>query len=245
MRWSVLCSHVEHWRSTGLLYRPARQLLAEGVAALDALVDDPQPRLRWYRSTDAALVLGRGQHTDDFLAAELPVVGRFSGGGAVLMDDGLLCLDVIVPTGHPLVAGELSAAFLRVGQAWAQAMTALGVADIAVASSSSRVRRQGTDRERLLAAICYATLGTGEVTSGGRKIVGLAQRRRRHGALIQCGLLRRWQPEPLLRALGAAADDRQILTAAAGIDQLLEIPPADDGVMTAVQDALDGVLARL
>ena len=236
---------MEHWRSTGLLGGPAQQLLADGAAALDAASDDPRPLLRWYRSTDAALVLGRGQTLAAFAETELPIVQRFSGGGAVLMDDGLLSLDVILPAGHPLLDGDLSAVFLRLGQAWADALRALGVPDITVATTSAGVRRQGTDRERLLAAICYATLGMGEITSGGRKIVGLAQRRRRPGALIQCGLLRRWQPEPLLRALGAAADDEQIRNAAAGIDQLLDHPPSDEDVMAAVQDALDGVLARL
>ena len=210
------------------------------MALLDAQAQHPQPTLRWYRPTDAALVLGRGQRADHFDASELPVLGRFSGGGAVLLDDGMLSLDVIVPTGHPLLAGDLSAPFERVGQAWADALSALGVPAVAVHRGPSTTPRKVSDRDRLLAAICYATLGRGEVTSNGRKIVGLAQRRRRHGALLQCGLLRRWQPAALLRALGADAGDQQITTAAVGLDELVTSPPSDAQIIGAVEQALTG-----
>lgn len=230
------------WRRLPLARGPCEALLAEGARLLDSL-DGEVPILRWYRPTDAAIVVGRGQQAAWFAAADVPVVSRFSGGGAVLMDDGLLSLDVIVPADHPLLAGELSAPFLRIGSAWAEALSALGVPDVAMHRAASTTPRRGSDRQRLLAAICYATLGRGEITSSGRKIVGLAQRRRRPGALIQCGLLRRWQPQPLLRALGAAADDAQILGAAAGIDDFLPDPPADAIVMAAVEESLDGVLA--
>ena len=222
-----------------------RQLLADGAELVDDLAGDPRGVLRWYRSTDAALVLGRGQRLTAFAESELPVVQRFSGGGAVLMNDGLLSLDIALPAGHPLLAGDPLAVFHRVGQAWADALSILGLPDVAVSTASSTPSRRGNEREQLLAAICYATLGVGEVTSGGRKVVGLAQRRRKPGALVQCGLLRRWQPEPLLRALGARADDLQIRNAATGIDQLLDVPPTDDDVMAAVQDALERVVAAL
>src|SRR3712207_8118648 len=46
-------------------------------------------------------------------------------------------------------------------------------------------RRQGTPRERLLAAVCYATVGRGEVLAGGRKVVGLAQRSEEHTSELQ------------------------------------------------------------
>lgn len=228
------------WRRLPPRTGPARELLEEGVALLDGQADHPEPILRWYRCTDVALVLGRGQSAAMFAGTPLPVVGRFSGGGAVLMDDGLLSLDVIVPTGHALLEGSLSAPFERVGDAWAQALRGLGVPDLAVHRGPSTTPRKRSERDRLLAAICYATLGRGEITTGGRKVLGLAQRRRRHGALIQCGLLRRWQPAPLLQALGADADDLEILTAAAGLDEVLSAPPGDSEIIAAVEAALAG-----
>lgn len=230
------------WRRLPLATGPCEALLAEGARLLDG-IDGGTPIVRWYRPSDAAIVVGRGQQTEWFAAADIGVVSRFSGGGAVLMDDGLLSLDVIVPSGHPLLDGDLAAPFLRIGAAWGRGLASLGVPAVVMHEGASTTPRRGTERERLLAAICYATLGRGEITSSGRKIVGLAQRRRRPGALIQCGLLRRWQPQPLLRALGAAGDDEQILNAAAGIDEFLPDPPSDAAVMAAVEESLNGVLA--
>jgi lipoate-protein ligase A len=158
------------------------------------------------------------------------------------MDPGLLCLDVLIPAEHQWLEGDLGAPFDVMGRAWASALATLGVADIAVHTAAAQRHLRGTPREQLLAAICYATLGRGEVTAGGRKLVGLAQRRRRPGALIQCGLLRTWDPRPLLRALRAAEDDAEILAAATGLDELLTAPPPDQQIMAAVEEALQGVM---
>lgn len=217
--------------------------MESSVRLLEALSDDPAPTLRWYRSLAPALVLGRGQHLN-LDAAAIPVVQRYSGGGAVLMDSGLLSLDVVLPAGHPLLDGDLGSVFERVGGAWAQALQALGVPDVTVHHAAATARRSGTPRERLLAAICYATLGRGEVAAGGRKIVGLAQRRRRAGALVQCGLLRRWEPAVLLQAFGGDAADDQVARAAVGLDELLTHPASEDDIMAMVEQALDRVEAR-
>lgn len=213
----------------------AEALLARGVALLDGLADDPVPTLRWYRSVTPALVLGRGQGDVAAAAEGLTVVTRHSGGGAVLLDDDLLSCDVLVPAGHAWLDGGPGTVFTPVGTAWAEALRELGVDDAAVHTASSTVSRRGDARERLLAAVCYATLGRGEVTAGGRKIVGLAQRRRRAGALVQCGLLRRWRPGRLLAMLGADPEDVDIAGRAVGLDDLLRPPPDDATVMAALE----------
>jgi lipoate---protein ligase len=217
----------------------AASLLARGTALLDALADDPILTLRWYRASTPAVVLGRGQPVPEQVS-ELPVVVRFSGGGAVLMDAGLLSLDVLVPTGHPLLAGRMTDVFTRVGVAWGSALTDLGVPRVTVHDGPSSARRRGSTRERLLAAVCYATVSQGEVLAGGRKLVGLAQRRRRAGALVQCGLLRTWDPRPVLHALGASPDDADMLGRAVGLDDLVNDPPSDESIMAAVGAHLRG-----
>lgn len=221
------------WRTLPFTVAPAEVLLAQGAALLDTLADDPVPTLRWYRSATPALVLGRGQG-DIPVLGDLPVVIRQSGGGAVLMDADLLSLDVLVPAGDPWLEGGPGAVFAPVGEAWARALRELGVRGVDVHRGANAVRRRGDARERLLAAVCYATLGRGEVTAEGRKLVGLAQRRRRTGALVQCGLLRRWRPAALLAALGADPHDPGITAGAAGLDDLLDPPPADSRIMEAV-----------
>ena len=46
--------------------------------------------------------------------------------------------------------------------------------------------------------VCFAGLGPGEVTVAGRKVVGVAQRRTRHGARFQVAALLRWDPAALV-----------------------------------------------
>ena len=227
------------WRVLPFEHTDAATLVARSAQLLDDLTDDPVPTLRWYRSTDRAVILGRGQSPPLLAAGDLPVVARFSGGGAVLMDEGLLSLDVLLPAPHPLLDGDLSAVFTRIGHAWARALQYLGCSDVAVHEGPARARRRGSPREQLLAAICYATLGRGEVTVGGRKVLGLSQRRRRAGGLVQCGLLRRWEPGALVQAFGGNADDEEVLAAAVGLDQLTSAPPDDDHLMAAVNHELE------
>jgi lipoate-protein ligase A len=235
---------VECWRVLPFAVGEPRALLDEGVRLLEGLVEDPAPTLRWYLPDRTAIVLGRGQAAGLAVAStpDVTVLSRFSGGGAVLLDRHLLSLDVLLPAGSPLLEGDLGDVFLRVGSAWAAALSDLGVPGLAVHDGAGTARRNGTPRQRLLAAVCYATPGRGEVLAGGRKLVGLAQRRRRAGALVQCGLLRRWRPGPLLAALGADPDDPEIETAAIGLDDLCEAtgkrPPSDEAVMAAVQQRL-------
>lgn len=234
------------WRIRGTDRGDAATLLADGLALLDSMLDDPVPTLRWYRSTDTALVLGRGQGRVAVTPHHgLTVVSRHSGGGAVLMDPALLSLDVALPAGHPWLRGDdLSAVFGSVGRAWADGLAALGLDDIAVYDGPATARRRGTPRERLLAAVCYATLGRGEVTAGARKLVGLSQRRRRHGALVQCGLLERWAPAPLLGAFGAQVADAEILGAAVGLHDLLGGPVAERRIRAAVEAAFVAAAPR-
>lgn len=225
------------WDVPPLRTAAADQLLDDGMALFDGLADRPRPVLRWYRSTRPAIVLGRGQGALAVDPHDLAIVTRFSGGGAVWLSPDVLSLDVLLPAGHSWVGDRLTDAFDRVGRVWADALTGLGVPDLTVHAGPSTARRRGTARERLLAAVCYATLGRGEVLWHGRKLVGLAQRRRRHATMVQCGLLRRWQPEQLLRSLGGDPDDPEILAAAVGIDEICERPPTDQAVVTAVSTA--------
>lgn len=229
------------WRVLPLEVGPPEALLARGLTLLHGVAEEPTPLLRWYRSTQTAIVLGRGQRAP---AATTPgergpveIIARHSGGGAVLLDPTLLSLDVILPPGHPWLEGDVAAVFDSVGAAWLRGLTALGAVGLTTHRGAGTARRRGTERERLLAAVCYATLGRGEVLAGGRKLVGLAQRRRRQGTLVQCGLLRRWQPAPILLALGADPDDPQIEAAAVGIDELGHANLDDHAIIGAVSAA--------
>lgn len=234
-----------HWRRLPLEVADAAALLEGSAGLLDGLAEDPCPTLRWYRARRTAIVLGRGQRRLAVRAGpDVDLVRRESGGGAVLLDPELLSLDVAVPAGHPwLDAGDLGAVFTRVGAAWAEALAALGLRGAVVHDGPSTTPRATDARSTLLAAVCYATLGRGEVRVGARKLVGLSQRHRRHGVLVQCGLLRRWGPGALLAALGADPGDAEVTGAAVGLDELLTPAPDDARVIAAVETAFERSVA--
>ena len=129
-------------------------------------------------------------------AAGVDVVRRHSGGGAVLLRPGeTVWADVFLPPGDPLAESDVGRAFVWLGRAWAGALAAVGVVGATVHEGASRPPTAWS------AAVCFAGLGPGEVTVDGAKVVGISQRRRRDGALFQCGALVRWSPGPLLDLL--------------------------------------------
>jgi lipoate-protein ligase A len=150
-----------------------------------------------------ALVLGSTQPWVD--VGEVPVVRRRSGGGAVLIGPGLTAwVDVFLPAGHVLWDDDVSRAFWWLGEAWAGALSALGVAGRVEVHRGPLV---STAWSRL---VCFAGLGPGEVTVDRAKAVGVAQRRGREGALFQCAVPLAWDAGRMARLAGlptgAAAD---------------------------------------
>jgi lipoate---protein ligase len=178
----------------------------------------------WVVEVDrAALVLGSTQH-EPAPNAEIDVVRRRSGGGAVLVEPGgLVWVDVFVPAGDPLWEPDVGRAFLWLGQAWAAAL------------GGGTVHTGALCRTPWSRDICFAGLGPGEVTVGGAKVVGMAQRRARAGALFQCAALRAWDPAPLVALLGLPPQAAvELATVACGVDVdaddlLARLPPLGSG----------------
>ena len=152
--------------------------------------------------TETAVVLGSTQH-ESVLMPGTPAVRRRSGGGAVLMEPGgLVWVDAFVPAGDPLWEVDVGRAFAWLGAAWVKALGA-GARDHVgplVTTAWSEL-------------VCFAGLGPGEVTVDGAKVVGMAQRRTRAGALFQCAALLEWRPERLLDRLALTGDQRRQATA--------------------------------
>lgn len=160
------------------------------------------------RVRDGALVLGSTQpdaDVDGVAAATsgLEVTRRRSGGGAVLVEpDALAWIDVFVPRGDVVWEPDVGRAFWWVGQVWADVLGALGVA-------GAHVHRDRPVTNAWSPKVCFAGVGPGEVTVDGRKVVGMAQRRTRAGALFQCAALVRWDPRRLLDVLALTQPERQ------------------------------------
>src|SRR5207253_4747496 len=88
---------------------------------------------------------------------------------------------------------DVGRSFHWLGQVWVDALATLGVAS------------EWNDGPMICPPwcrqVCFAGIGPGEVTVDGRKVVGLAQRRTRAGALFQCAALLRWDAEEMARLL--------------------------------------------
>lgn len=191
---------------------------------------------------DAALVLGSAQGAADFddelvRSAGLGVVRRRSGGGAVLVAPGRqLWLDLFLPAGDPLALSDVGKSFLWLGDAYAEALrTVLGTAPRAGAVEVNRGRARATQWSGRL---CFAGLGCGEVTVGGRKVVGLSQRRERAGSWFHSMALLSGDAGELAGLLRAAPAER-----AAARQALAEAGPADAAVPGAA--LLEALLSRL
>ncbi len=196
------------------------------------VVDDGRRRIWVLEPTGPALVLGSTQSDDivDHEAAAalgVEIVRRRSGGGAVWVAPAdPLWVDVVIPRRDPLWDDDVGRSFLPVGRAWQAALARCGFGGTEV-HAGPLVRTEWSD------LVCFAGVGPGEVLRGGRKLVGISQRRTRTAARFQCAVPRTWRPAAL-RALLRDQPPAAVLEASGtGIGEL----PTHE-VLDALVDAL-------
>lgn len=175
----------------------APRQLAASLALLGGVEADGSPAIRWYGMDPPALILGSSQRPEEVNPGARRGLGvhvyrRSSGGGAVLTTEQL-GLDVALPAADPLLPADITESYRWLGEVWVAALASLGVQGRLVSVAEARTDAQALSPT--LKRICYAGLSPYEVVADGRKLVGLAQRRRRGGALYQCGIYLRWSPE--------------------------------------------------
>jgi lipoate-protein ligase A len=196
-----------------------RQALAADEALLDrALAGGERPlRVRWWYAATPAVVVGLGlrQRVAEVVdlgrcaRAGVEVLTRRAGGGALLLDADMLCGAICVPLPDPRAPDDLTESYRWLGDRLVAACHAVGVAgarrvevDEARADVAALRDRAdpGADRAggsdpvgKLLLNVCYGALSPHEVAIGSAKLIGIAQVRRRHAALLQFGILLRDQ----------------------------------------------------
>ncbi|MEA3213991.1 MAG: lipoate---protein ligase [Acidimicrobiia bacterium] len=178
----------------------------------------PEPACRrvWvFRVTASALAMGSAQPLSDIddISAEragIEVIRRRSGGGAVLLQpDAVAWIDVIVPRGDPLWDDDVTRSSWWLGDTWSRVVRSFGL--------DARVHRGRLERAPWSERVCFAGLGSGEVSVDGQKVVGISQRRTRTQARFQCAALLQWKPEQLVGLLRLSEAERaQCLADVAG-----------------------------
>lgn len=108
-------------------------------------------------------------------------------------------VDVIVPSGSVGWATDIHRPMVWLGERLSSVFTTLDVEGIAV----HRGGIEHTDWSRL---VCFDGLGPGEVTVGGRKLVGISQRRTRAAARLQACWYIGYDPAALVRLLDGDVD---------------------------------------
>jgi len=156
--------------------------------------DLPMSTALWFvRAQSPAIVLGSSQQenvidVDGAHDAGFDVFKRRTGGGAVLVDNTVLWVDVMLPREHPWWVDDVSASMLWLGQAWERVLSQFS-------ASLFDVHRGAMVRSVMSDAVCFAGRAPGEVCVNDKKIVGISQRRGREGARFQCAVYSHWSSE--------------------------------------------------
>lgn len=180
----------------------------------DAQLDQPveQPVVQLWRYEQPGVVLGRKQYA--LVRSEIPsglegMVVRGAGGGAVLTGPWMLSTSILLPPDHHLLGTSIVSSYRWFGSLHAGILRDLGID--AHALSPEAIKQQ--EAIGCVPWACFGELSSWEVVVNGRKIVGLAQVRRKNGVLLTSGTLVSTPPwEQLCTALGHHTWDAQELT---------------------------------
>ncbi len=192
-----------------------------------------------------ALVLGSAQDEGDVdvpsvAARGLELVRRSGGGGAVLVAPGAqVWAEFWLPRDDVLWDDDIVVGARWVGHLWARALGSFSGRDLVVHAGRA-TRTAWSD------AVCFAGVGPGEVLAGGRKVVGLSQRRTRTGARFHTVAPLHWDAEAIA-ALVRTGDEpasvsgrrrADLASAATGLDSLV------DGAAAAGAGEIAGAVER-
>lgn len=141
------------------------------------------PTLRLYAWEPLCLSLGYGQRIRDADLERIHdngwgIVRRPTGGKAILHGNELT-YSVSLPKDHELAQGDVVESYRRISEALMRALQFAGL------SSESEKQAKGNSD---LGPVCFEVPSHYEITSGGKKLIGSAQVRRREG-ILQHGTL--------------------------------------------------------
>ena len=223
--------------TSALRWRVLEDAPASGVVnmafdhALASCLGSGEGVLRLYRWTNPTASFGRNEPSQgryDLEAARkagIEFVRRPTGGRAVLHDRELTYALVM-----PITAGtSLRAVYGMVNEGLVKALGNIGVS---ASLAPDEVRALSP-----MAGPCFRRPSEGEVTVGGRKLVGSAQARIGN-AILQHGSLLVGRGQERLAALRGETEDASTSTC---LDEILDVVPSWDILVEAVAAGLSGV----
>lgn len=145
------------------------------------------------RYTSPAIIVGRSQRPDpDQLARaarqKLPLVRRKSGGGAVMAGPEMLSLSVFLPPQHAISRASAVVAYNWLGGIWRKVLAEQHI-DSRICDIDEARHSQQQARDAGAEWACYSSVSHGELLAAdGRKLLGIAQIRKRHGTVLTSGV---------------------------------------------------------
>ena len=182
--------------------RGGAENMAVDAGLLAAQRPGDSPVLRLYRWSPPAVSYGYHQQAGDFDAARIAALGydlvRRPTGGRAILHAQEMTYAVVGASPSPLFGETLHDTYALLNRALLRFLEALGLApDVAGGESLAEAR----------GLVCFRSAGRHEITVGGRKLVGSAQRRT-EGVFLQHGsILTGPAHAGLLDCLGGGAAD--------------------------------------
>lgn len=176
---------MDEWRLIESPRLAGAQNMAQDEAILRASESgDRAPALRLYGWATPTISIGYLQSAAPLAAHGIPVVRRITGGRAVLHDREIT-YSVIAPNSLDAFAGGILNAYSAISLCIINALRDIGVE----ASLERAGPRVGRSSGRAAKEACFHTATRYEVTAGGKKLVGSAQRRFKktflqHGSIL-------------------------------------------------------------
>jgi lipoate-protein ligase A len=170
---------------------------------------------------------------------------RESGGGAVLAGPWLVSASLVLPHGHPWLRDGLIDSYRRLGQLHATVLSEFGVPARAL-PPHELPRAHEAGAARTVEWACFGSLSPWEVVNAeGRKLVGLAQRRRQAGVLLVAGTLVGAVDWPLLcEAMGQPQDETLLRQRTVSCEEQAGPPIAPEQFARALAQQLERSLAE-
>ena len=188
--------------------------LAVTEAVIDAVGQRKAPAtLRMYSWSRDAVILGIGQSASqlDFEAcreAGCDILRRISGGTAVYHDRNTVSFQLVLPDGHPNLTYDIHRNYRLIAEIAVSMLASFGVQ-----TRLASISEAGGDAPPSgLEAICFSSLSPYEILAGNRKLVGLAQVRRRTVSALQGMVYLRNDPAKSVRLVSRDAELRDRLS---------------------------------